>query len=46
MLMITLGSLSGGKIIIYPPKESKFVPEDNILLGNVALMVQQVEKLT
>ena len=29
--------LSGGKIIIYPPKESKFVPEDNILLGNVAL---------
>ena len=29
--------LSGGKIIIYPPKDSHFVPEENILLGNVAL---------
>jgi glutamate synthase (NADPH/NADH) large chain len=29
--------LSGGRIIIYPPKESKFVPEDNVLIGNVAL---------
>ena len=29
--------LSGGKIIIYPPKESSFIPEENILLGNVAL---------
>ena len=29
--------LSGGKLIIYPPKESQFVPEENILLGNVAL---------
>ena len=29
--------LSGGKIIIYPPKNSKFIPEENILLGNVAL---------
>ena len=29
--------LSGGKIIIYPPNESKFVAEENILLGNVAL---------
>ncbi|GAC1465529.1 MAG: hypothetical protein NVSMB9_05220 [Isosphaeraceae bacterium] len=29
--------LSGGKIIIYPPKVSTFVPEDNVLLGNVAL---------
>ena len=29
--------LSGGKIIIYPPKDSNFVPEENILLGNVAL---------
>ncbi len=28
--------LSGGKIIVYPPKESSFVPEDNILIGNVA----------
>ncbi len=29
--------LSGGKIIVYPPKGSKFVPEDNIIIGNVAL---------
>jgi glutamate synthase (NADPH/NADH) large chain len=28
--------LSGGKIIIAPPAESKFVPEDNIIIGNVA----------
>ncbi|MEQ8692568.1 MAG: glutamate synthase subunit alpha, partial [Pseudomonadales bacterium] len=29
--------LSGGKIIVYPPKTSPFVPEENILIGNVAL---------
>ena len=29
--------LSGGRLIIYPPKESKFIAEENILLGNVAL---------
>ena len=29
--------LSGGKLIIYPPKNSKFKAEENILLGNVAL---------
>ncbi len=28
--------LSGGKLIIYPPKNSTFVPEDNIIIGNVA----------
>lgn len=28
--------LSGGKIIVYPPKESTFVPEENIIIGNVA----------
>jgi len=28
--------LSGGKIIVYPPKGSTFVPEENILVGNVA----------
>ncbi|OGR90075.1 MAG: glutamate synthase subunit alpha [Elusimicrobia bacterium RIFCSPLOWO2_01_FULL_59_12] len=28
--------LSGGKIIVYPPKKSTFVPEENILIGNVA----------
>ena len=29
--------LSGGKIIIYPPKGSTFVAEENIIIGNVAL---------
>jgi glutamate synthase (ferredoxin) len=29
--------LSGGKIIVYPPKGSTFVPEQNIIIGNVAL---------
>ncbi|NTV26418.1 MAG: glutamate synthase large subunit [Chlorobiaceae bacterium] len=29
--------LSGGRIIAYPPKSSKFVPEENIIIGNVAL---------
>jgi glutamate synthase (ferredoxin) len=29
--------LSGGKIIIYPPKGSTFAAEDNIIIGNVAL---------
>ncbi|MEM8613744.1 MAG: glutamate synthase large subunit [Cyanobacteria bacterium P01_H01_bin.105] len=29
--------LSGGKLIVYPPKASTFIPEDNIIIGNVAL---------
>jgi glutamate synthase (ferredoxin) len=29
--------LSGGKIIVYPPKGSTFVAEENIVIGNVAL---------
>jgi glutamate synthase (ferredoxin) len=29
--------LSGGKIIVYPPKGSTFVAEENIIVGNVAL---------
>src|SRR5262245_41349994 len=29
--------LSGGRIIIYPPSASSFRPEENILIGNVAL---------
>ena len=29
--------LSGGKLIIYPPAGSTFVPEENIIIGNVAL---------
>ncbi len=27
---------SGGKIIVYPSKKATFVPEDNIVIGNVA----------
>ncbi len=29
--------LSGGKIIVFPPRNSTFVPADNIIIGNVAL---------
>ena len=29
--------LSGGRVTIRPPAASRFVPEDNILIGNVAL---------
>jgi glutamate synthase domain-containing protein 3 len=29
--------LSGGRLIVYPPKESTFVAEDNLLIGNVVL---------
>ncbi|MCO5187642.1 MAG: glutamate synthase-related protein, partial [Anaerolineae bacterium] len=29
--------LSGGKLAVYPPEGSTFVPEDNIIIGNVAL---------
>jgi glutamate synthase domain-containing protein 3 len=29
--------LSGGTLVIYPPRNSKFVPEENILVGNVCL---------
>jgi glutamate synthase (ferredoxin) len=28
--------LSGGKIIVYPPAGATFVPEENIIIGNVA----------
>lgn len=28
--------LSGGKVAIFPPKASTFVPEENIIIGNVA----------
>jgi glutamate synthase (ferredoxin) len=28
--------LSGGKIVVFPPIESTFVPEDNVIVGNVA----------
>jgi glutamate synthase (NADPH/NADH) large chain len=29
--------LSGGRIIVYPPKTATFCPEENIIIGNVAL---------
>ena len=29
--------LSGGKIVVYPPRNRSFVAEENILIGNVAL---------
>jgi len=29
--------LSGGKLIVFPPKNATFVAEDNIVIGNVAL---------
>jgi glutamate synthase (ferredoxin) len=29
--------LSGGKLVVYPPKESVFKAEENIIIGNVAL---------
>ncbi len=29
--------LSGGKVIVYPPRASTFVPEENIIAGNVVL---------
>jgi len=28
--------LSGGKIVVYPPAGSTFVPEENVIIGNVA----------
>ncbi|MCP4000741.1 MAG: glutamate synthase large subunit [Gammaproteobacteria bacterium] len=29
--------LSGGRIIVYPPKQSTFVAQENVIIGNVAL---------
>jgi glutamate synthase (NADPH/NADH) large chain len=29
--------LSGGRLIVYPPRSSTFLPEENILIGNVVL---------
>jgi len=29
--------LSGGKVIVYPPRESSFAAEENIIVGNVCL---------
>ena len=29
--------LSGGRLIVYPPKNSTFIPAENVIIGNVAL---------
>jgi glutamate synthase domain-containing protein 2/glutamate synthase domain-containing protein 3 len=29
--------LSGGRLVVYPPRGSAFAPEENIIIGNVAL---------
>ena len=29
--------ISGGRIVVVPPKQATFVPEENIIIGNVAL---------
>jgi glutamate synthase domain-containing protein 3 len=29
--------ISGGKLVIYPPREATFIPEENILVGNTCL---------
>ncbi len=29
--------LSGGRVVVFPPKAATFAPEENILIGNVAL---------
>ena len=29
--------LSGGRVIVFPPKKSGFVPEENVIVGNVVL---------
>ena len=28
--------LSGARVIVYPPKQASYVPEENIIIGNVA----------
>ena len=29
--------MSGGRIVVYPPASARFAPEDNVIIGNVAL---------
>ena len=29
--------MSGGRIVVYPPASARFAPEDNVVIGNVAL---------
>jgi glutamate synthase (ferredoxin) len=28
--------LSGGRLVVYPPRNAEFAPEDNVIIGNVA----------
>jgi len=37
--------LSGAGIIVYPPKQASYVPEENIIIGNVHFMEPPVVKL-
>ena len=34
--------LSGGKLVVYPPKSARFKAEDNIIIGNVALYLSLI----
>lgn len=29
--------MSGGRIVVVPPREAKYIPEENVIIGNVAL---------
>ena len=29
--------MSGGRIVVFPPRQATFVPEENIIVGNVSL---------
>jgi glutamate synthase domain-containing protein 2/glutamate synthase domain-containing protein 1/glutamate synthase domain-containing protein 3 len=29
--------ISGGRVVVYPPRSATFVPEDNIIVGNVSM---------
>ncbi|MBN2328940.1 MAG: glutamate synthase subunit alpha, partial [Candidatus Omnitrophica bacterium] len=33
----TCKGMSGGRVVVYPPKNAAFIPEENILIGNVVL---------
>ncbi len=35
-MIILVKGLSGAKLIIYPSKNAGFIPEENIIIGNVA----------
>ncbi len=36
--MTTFGKgLSGGKLVVFPPNKAAFKPDENIIIGNVAL---------